>query len=162
MKCPIKCCLKTSSSEHLLTREDTHTLWISPTPSLHPSCVYNRCFLLLQALHNHVFLKNSPRYLKGVTEGKMVRQHHWQMEANWSKLWETAKDRRAWCAALHGITKSRIRLSGWTATTWMEVSTWIENLIIKTQVQSMRSIRMSLPKYFSYGFIPVACTMLGK
>ena len=42
----------------------------------------------------------------------------------------------------------------------MAVSTQIENLIIKTQVQSVRSIRMSLPKYFSYALIPVECTML--
>ena len=27
------------------------------------------------------------------------------------KLWEIVKDREAWCAAAHGITKSRTRLS---------------------------------------------------
>ena len=31
-----------------------------------------------------------------------------------SKLWDTVKDREAWCAAMHGVTKSWTRLSDWT------------------------------------------------
>ena len=33
------------------------------------------------------------------------------MDMNLSKLWEIVKDRETWCAAVHGITKSRKRLS---------------------------------------------------
>ena len=33
------------------------------------------------------------------------------MDMNLSKLWEIVKDREAWCVAVHGITKSRKRLS---------------------------------------------------
>ena len=33
------------------------------------------------------------------------------MEMNLSKLWEIVKDREAWHAAVHGVTKSRTQLS---------------------------------------------------
>ena len=38
------------------------------------------------------------------------------MEMNVSKLWGTVTDREAWCAAVHGVAKSRTRLSNFTFT----------------------------------------------
>ena len=38
------------------------------------------------------------------------------MDMKWSKLQEMVKDREAWGAAVHGVTKSRTQLSGWTIT----------------------------------------------
>ena len=36
------------------------------------------------------------------------------IEMNLSKLWEIVEDRRAWCAAVHEVTKSGTWLSDWT------------------------------------------------
>ena len=36
------------------------------------------------------------------------------MDMSLCNLWETVKDREAWCATVHEVTKSQTRLSDWT------------------------------------------------
>ena len=52
--------------------------------------------------------------MKGTTEDEMVRWHHWLNGNEFGKLRELVMDREAWRAVVHGVAKSRTRLSDWT------------------------------------------------
>ena len=58
---------------------------------------------------------------KGTTEDEMAGWHHQLNGMSLSELPELVIDREAWRAAIHGVAKSRTRLSNWTELNWTEV-----------------------------------------
>ena len=63
---------------------------------------------------------NSRMVWEDLSEVEIVEPEKWlcleTMDMNLSKLQEVVKDRKAWSAAVHGVTKSQTRLSDWTTT----------------------------------------------
>ena len=58
---------------------------------------------------------------KSTAEDEMVGWHHWLDGHEFEQLQELVIDRKAWRAAVHGVSKSQTQLSNWTEFNWSQM-----------------------------------------
>ena len=81
------------------------------------------------------------RWLDGITDS---------MDMSLSKLWELVKDREAWRAAVHGVTKGQMWLSDWvTELNWTDCAKDLD-LCLKTDGKPQKNFNWDFSHLLKY------------
>ena len=72
------------------------------------------------------------RWLVGITNS---------MHMNLGELWELVMDRETWRAVIHGVIKSRTRLSEWTELNWTELIKTQDKFCMTPSIWSIQNIQ---------------------
>ena len=96
---------------------------------------------------------------KGTREDEMAGWHHRLDGHGLGRLRELVMDREALCPVIHGVTKSRTRLSDWTELTWSLIIKAIKYSLVKPEVYYIQRETYFLHTVWSIWFFSIRRSM---